>query len=293
MDACHCNSFNGGGGGGGQLQGVRKVDIGKEAILRAAAALSARDELGVVAFDESAHWVVQTKPLGQITDLEGTIAGINPLGTHEHLRGSGPGRQLAREGHRDPAATSSCSPTAGPAGQYDEDPAAHEGGRDHPLDRRCRRVARTRSSSSSPSRAAARFYAAANVASIPDIFLKETQQVAGQQIVEEPSSRSRPARRRSSAASRRACQAPRLQRHDDQVRGAAGARLARDDPILAQWQYGLGGSVAWTSDSTGRWAKNWVAWPGFTKFFSQSSAWTFPGEETRRHRGVVRGSLGG
>src|SRR5262249_57227992 len=56
MDACHCNSFNGGQGGGGQLQGVRKVDIGKEAILRAAAALSARDELGVVAFDDSAHW---------------------------------------------------------------------------------------------------------------------------------------------------------------------------------------------------------------------------------------------
>ena len=31
-----------------------------------------------------------------------------------------------------------------------------------------------------------RFYAAANPASIPDIFLKETQQVSGQQIVEEP-----------------------------------------------------------------------------------------------------------
>ena len=31
-----------------------------------------------------------------------------------------------------------------------------------------------------------RFYAAANPASIPDIFLKETQQVSGQQIIEEP-----------------------------------------------------------------------------------------------------------
>ena len=51
MDACHCNSFQG-GQGGAQMQGVRKVDIGKEAILRAAAALTARDEFGVVAFDE-------------------------------------------------------------------------------------------------------------------------------------------------------------------------------------------------------------------------------------------------
>ena len=52
MDACHCNSFNGGNPGGGTgIGGVRKVDIGKEAILRAAAAMTARDELGVVAFD--------------------------------------------------------------------------------------------------------------------------------------------------------------------------------------------------------------------------------------------------
>jgi hypothetical protein len=55
---------------------------------------------------------------------------------------------------------------------------------------------------------------------------------------------------------------------------------ARDDPLLAQWQYGLGRSVAWTSDSTGRWAKDWLAWGGFSRFFSQLVSWTFPGEET-------------
>src|SRR6187431_2071467 len=68
MDACHCNSFEG-GMGGTQVDGVRKVDIGKEAILRAAAAMSERDELGVVSFNEQAHWVVRTSPLGSIDDL--------------------------------------------------------------------------------------------------------------------------------------------------------------------------------------------------------------------------------
>ena len=58
-------------GGGTGIAGVRKVDIGKEAILRAAAALTERDELGVVAFDEQAHWVVKTAPLGGIADLQG------------------------------------------------------------------------------------------------------------------------------------------------------------------------------------------------------------------------------
>ena len=55
---------------------------------------------------------------------------------------------------------------------------------------------------------------------------------------------------------------------------------ARDDPLLAQWQYGLGRSVAWTSDSTGRWAKSWIGWDGFSQFFSQMVGWTFPGEES-------------
>jgi Putative glutamine amidotransferase len=127
-----------------------------------------------------------------------------------------------------------------------------------------------------------RFYAAANVASIPDIFLKETEQVAGQQIIEEP------------FFPILAGASPIVRGLDDkgfpQLLGYNGTTLKsaaqlvlvspRDDPLLAQWQYGLGRSVAWTSDSTGKWAKNWVGWSGFNKFFSQLVSWTFPGEET-------------
>ena len=46
------------------------------------------------------------------------------------------------------------------------------------------------------------------------------------------------------------------------------------------------GSTAWVGPwpgrrtATGRWAKDWVAWPGFNRFFSQLVSWTFPGEET-------------
>ncbi|MFN2284935.1 MAG: VWA domain-containing protein [Anaerolineae bacterium] len=40
------------------------------------------------------------------------------------------------------------------------------------------------------------------------------------------------------------------------------------DPLLAVWQYGLGRSVAWTSDATGRWAAGWVDWEGFADFWS-------------------------
>ena len=43
----------------------------------------------------------------------------------------------------------------------------------------------------------------------------------------------------------------------------------RGDPLLASWQYGLGKSVAFTSDAKARWASDWLEWPGYAKFWTQ------------------------
>lgn len=51
-------------------------------------------------------------------------------------------------------------------------------------------------------------------------------------------------------------------------------RANESDPLLAVWQYGLGRAVAFTSDATGRWAKNWVQWNEFPKFWAQAIRWT-------------------
>ncbi len=48
----------------------------------------------------------------------------------------------------------------------------------------------------------------------------------------------------------------------------------QDDPLLAAWQYGLGRSVAWTSDATARWAQAWVGWDEFSRFWAQTVRWT-------------------
>ncbi len=45
------------------------------------------------------------------------------------------------------------------------------------------------------------------------------------------------------------------------------------DPIAAQWQYGLGRSVAFTSDATTRWSPAWVSWQGFQQFWEQHVRW--------------------
>jgi len=280
MDACHCNSFNGGQGGGTGVGGVRKVDIGKEAILRAAAALTERDELGIVSFNEQAHWVVRTQPLGGVEDLQGKIAGIQPIGQTNIFAGL----SQAVDSLEDATATRRhiilLTDGWSTSGQYDD------------ILKRMKAAGITLSTvgaggGSNPflqnlaQQGGGRFYDAANPASIPDIFLKETQQVSGQQIIEEPFF---PILTSSSPILRGLDQGlPRLRGYNGTTAKAAAQTVlvtARDDPLLAQWQYGLGRSVAWTSDSTGRWARDWLGWSGFSRFFSQLVSWTFPGEET-------------
>jgi uncharacterized membrane protein len=46
-----------------------------------------------------------------------------------------------------------------------------------------------------------------------------------------------------------------------------------EDPILAYWRYGLGKSVAFTSDATSNWAKDWVAWDKYEKLWTQTIRW--------------------
>jgi hypothetical protein len=41
------------------------------------------------------------------------------------------------------------------------------------------------------------------------------------------------------------------------------------DPLLISWRYGLGQVMAFTSDLSGRWGKEWIAWPSFPQWASQ------------------------
>jgi Ca-activated chloride channel homolog len=64
----------------------------------------------------------------------------------------------------------------------------------------------------------------------------------------------------------------------------AGADVAlvspRRDPVLATWQYGLGRTVAFTSDDGLRWTSDWARWPGVARFWSQAVRWMLRDEGT-------------
>ncbi|MBM7845098.1 VWA domain-containing protein [Herpetosiphon giganteus] len=49
-----------------------------------------------------------------------------------------------------------------------------------------------------------------------------------------------------------------------------------DAPLLAQWQYGLGRSVAWMSDMKGKWGTNLTRWDQFPRLIAQMVGWTLP-----------------
>lgn len=46
------------------------------------------------------------------------------------------------------------------------------------------------------------------------------------------------------------------------------------DPLLASWQFGIGKTVAFTSDAKERWAVQWMGWEKFSKFWSQIIRWS-------------------
>ena len=239
MAACHCNTAN--RDIGVQIQGVPKVDIGKEAILRAVSALTERDEFGVVAFNENAHWVIRTAPLGQVGDVESQIAGIHPDGQTNIFAGLS--EAVASLEHVSATRRHIVLFTDGwsSSGEYDElltrmaaagitlsTVGAGGGGAGDFLGELARR-------------GGGRYYAATDPASIPDIFLKETQQVSGQQIVEEDFF---PILTSSSPILRGLEDGlPQLKGYNGTTSKAAAQTVlvsSRDDPVLAQWQYGLG-----------------------------------------------------
>ena len=122
-----------------------------------------------------------------------------------------------------------------------------------------------------------RFYQVRNAKQIPNIFIKEAATVSRSAIIEETFS-------------------PRLEAPSSILKGVDGLpkllgyvgtspRTVREgstvvlstpqgDPLLATRQYGLGKSVAWTSDARQRWAAPWIGWAGFSKFWSQTIRWS-------------------
>lgn len=115
-----------------------------------------------------------------------------------------------------------------------------------------------------------------DASTIPSVFAQETVLATRSYIFEDPFTPSLTAR---SPIMQSITALPALQGYIGTTAKNAAQVILRGpepyrDPVLAAWQYGLGRSVAFTSDATARWGTNWVTWDDYTRFWNQAVRWT-------------------
>jgi uncharacterized membrane protein len=279
MADCHCTGDSRDSANPSGTRGFEKVDIAKEAILRAAEALRPTDQLGVVTFNENAHWAVRTSPIdfGALSDglgfgadgntniYAGLKAAYDDLvdrpAALRHIilitdgwSTSGAYDALLAD-MREAGITLSTIGTGGGSAQILRRLAEESGGR---------------------------YYDAGDATTIPDIFLRETIRTAGEQIVEEAFQPIPSAASEILAGLDAGRLPPLLGYNATTPKGSATVALLtdREDPLLAQWQYGLGRTVAWTSDTRQQWASPWIGTEEFGTLTAQLVAWTLPPQDS-------------
>jgi uncharacterized membrane protein len=120
-------------------------------------------------------------------------------------------------------------------------------------------------------RGSGRFYLTSDATTLPQIFSTETLKVAQSSLIEEPFL-AVPAKPSPITAGLDWKTSPLLLGYNaTKPKPTADLLLTteRGEPLLATWRYGLGQTAAFTSDAKARWASEWMAWPGYGKFWSQ------------------------
>jgi uncharacterized membrane protein len=122
-----------------------------------------------------------------------------------------------------------------------------------------------------------RFYYTEDDATIPRIFTLETQLASKASLVEQPFKATVASPAHEAIQEINWKEAPPLGGYvATSMKSSADLVLMthQEDPLLATWRYGLGRSVAFTSDAKAKWGVLWVRWGGFNKFWSQVTRWT-------------------
>lgn len=258
--------------------GVQKIRLAGEAAARVAELITDMDEITVIAFDDRPVDVIGPLPgsqreevIGQVTCLQAGGGGIYVreslqealiylADSDKHVRhiilladGSDSEHQqgvrelVEEEIVAQNITLSTIAIGAGPDLRFLEEIAALGNGRYHFTDR---------------------------AANLPVIFAEETQLAKRSYVIEEPFY---PWQTSPSPILTGIETVPQLVGYVATTpKPAAQVILSthQDDPLLAAWQYGLGRAVAWTSDATGRWARAWVEWNDFSRFWTQAVRWT-------------------
>lgn len=256
---------------------TNKMELAKEAAARSVDLMAAKDQLGVVAFDGAAKWVVDLSPVTDPKAMKDAIGTLRPDGgTYIY-----PGLRMAYEALKN-ANTQVKHVILLTDG-------ISEGGDYEGLLAEMKQADITLSTVAVGSDAdrglltwlaqmgKGRYYFTSDPTSVPKIFTKETLLASRAYMVNE------------TFMPAIASPSPLLKGLGDGVPALDGyvatspketAEMVlvshQGDPVLAAWQYGLGRSVAWTPDAGSRWMGRWAGTPPYSTLFGNMLSWLLP-----------------
>lgn len=251
--------------------GGEKIELAKEAAKSAIELLGPSDKVGVIAFEGDVFWVSEVHPctdkgfvLDRVSTIEaggGTSMYPAMVEAHEALA-----RTVAKlkhviiltDGISEPGDFEGITQQMTQARMTVSTVGIGEGS-DQQLLEEIARIGNGRS------------YFTNDPSSVPQIFAKETVSASKSAINEQPFT-PQVVRTTKALAGLDVEAAPLLLGYVvTRLKPTCEPILASEsgDPLLTWWRYGLGMSVAFTSDAKSRWAAEWIAWPNYGKFWAQ------------------------
>lgn len=261
----------------GGVSGYSKIDLAREAAIQATDILSPQDKVGVIAFDSAARWVVKMNNVEELEEIQADIATIR----------AGGGTNIY------PAISLAYNSLKNAETKYKHiilltDGQSATTGDYYYLARRMEKEGITMSTLAVGTDAdiflmqqlaewgGGRYYFSDDGLNIPRIVTKETIKALREYIVEEEFVPVLTARTPLISGIN---ELPGLEGYvATSPKKTASIVLSshRGDPILAQWQYGLGRSVALTTDTGGRWSGQWVNWDQYNSIWGNIISWVLP-----------------
>jgi Ca-activated chloride channel homolog len=257
--------------------GVTRLGMAKEAAILTASALKPADVLGVLAFDKASHWIVRPDTLQRVgvqnvSDAISSLTAEGGTGLYQALKEA---EDVLRGTQADLKELVLVDDGQADDVKYDDLLAKMRQDKiglsivsmgddvDTNLMSRLARLGE------------GRFFQTARIREIPRVITQEAALAKRAALVEgtiQPQlAISSPILRGIAPSS-----IPTLKGHiATTAKDAAEVVLTSDEgaPLLAQWHYGLGRVVAWTSDVGGRWTANWPSWDQNTRFWEQLARW--------------------
>ncbi len=251
--------------------GGEKIELAKDAAKGAAELLGPKDQLGVIAFDGDSYWISElhsASDKGYIIDRISTIeasggTAIYPglSDAYEALVGASAKLKhviLLTDGHSTPGDFEGIASDMAAARITLSSVAVGDGADQELLEQ----LAQT---------GGGRYYFCDDPNSVPQIFAKETVEASKSAINELPfvPLTVRPTQVLSGLGLE---SAPFLLGYVmTRPKPTSEFILASEagDPVLVWWRYGLGMTVAFTSDAKSQWAAEWLTWPNFGPFWAQ------------------------